>query len=87
MPGMTRARTTLGDLQRSSKWVWLNCEKCQHHAPFAMAASVIRWGPNTSSDKLRRCLRCTACGHLGATLQHPSGGGEHVGFLPFPPAG
>jgi hypothetical protein len=24
---------------------------------------VIRWGPNTSSDKLRQCARCTACGH------------------------
>ena len=30
-----RARTTLGDPQRSSPWVWLNCEKCPHHAPLA----------------------------------------------------
>jgi hypothetical protein len=45
-----RARTTLGDLQRSSPWVWLNCEKCEHYAPPACAVPVIRWGPHTSSD-------------------------------------
>jgi hypothetical protein len=39
----TRACTTLGDLQRSSPWVWLNCERCQHRAPFACAVAVIRW--------------------------------------------
>ncbi len=49
------------------------CEKCQHHAPLACAVAVIRWGPNTSSDKLRRCARCTACGNKGATIQHPAG--------------
>jgi hypothetical protein len=76
---------TLGDLQRSStKWVWLICEKCQHHAPFACAVAVIRWGLNTSSNKLRQCARCTVCGHKGATLQHPSWAGEAIGFQPFP---
>ena len=44
MPAMkVRARTTLGDLQRSSPWVWLNCEKCPHHAPLACAVPVVRW--------------------------------------------
>jgi hypothetical protein len=37
-------------------------------------------------EKLRRCARCTACGHKGATIQHPGWGGEHIGFLPFPVA-
>ena len=37
----------------------------------ACTVPVIRWVPNTSSDKLCRCARCTACGHKGATLQHP----------------
>jgi hypothetical protein len=37
-----------------------------------------------SSDKLRQCARCTACGHKGATIQHPGWGGEHLGFMPFP---
>ncbi|MGA9323776.1 MAG: hypothetical protein WBW06_22205 [Xanthobacteraceae bacterium] len=36
------ARTALGDLQRSSPWVWLNCEKCQHSAPLACVVPVIR---------------------------------------------
>jgi len=55
-----------------------------NHAPFACAVAVIRWGPNTSSDKLRSCARCTACGNKGATIQHPGWGGNDVGFLPFP---
>jgi hypothetical protein len=54
------------------------------HAPLACVVAVIRWGPNTSSDKLRRCARCTACGNKGATIQHPGWGGNDVGFLPFP---
>ena len=69
-----RARTTLGDLQRSSPWVWVNCEKCQHHAPW----------PSSAGDQPRQCARCTVCGPKGATIQHPGCGGERIGFLPFP---
>jgi hypothetical protein len=32
----------------------------------------------TTSDKLRQCARCTACGHKGATIQHPGWAGEHI---------
>ena len=32
---------------------------------------MIRWGADASSDKLRQRARCTACGHKGATIQHP----------------
>ena len=49
-------RPTLGDLQRATPWVWLHCEACQHYAPLACAVPVIRWGANTSSDKLRQWL-------------------------------
>jgi hypothetical protein len=77
-------RPTLGELQRSHPWTWLWCERCQHRAPFAFAAAVIRWGPNASSDVLRQRARCTACGHKGATLTHPTWGGNSIGFLPFP---
>lgn len=77
-------RATLGDLQRSTPWVWLWCERCQHHSPLACAVGVIRWGTAASSDLLRERVRCTACGNKGATLQHPSWEGEHVGFQPFP---
>ncbi len=79
-----RPRATLGDLHRATPWVWVYCEKCQHYSPLALAAPVIRWGADMSSDTLRRCARCTACGHKGATIQHPGWGGADVGFLPFP---
>jgi hypothetical protein len=78
------ARTTLGDLHRATPWLWLYCEKCSHSSPFACAVAVIRWGAETSSDKLRRSARCTAFGRKGATIQRPSWGGTDVGFLPFP---
>jgi hypothetical protein len=77
-------RPTLGDLQRSTPWVWMHCERCQHSAPFACAVAVIRWGAERSSDKLRQCARCTGCGSKGATIQHPGWGGNSIGFLPFP---
>jgi hypothetical protein len=79
-----RALTTLGDLHRATPWLWLNCERCQHHAPLAWAVAVIRWGREASSDVLRERARCTACGHKGATIQHPGWGGEHIGFMTFP---
>jgi len=53
-------------------------------ALLACAVPAIRWGPDTSSDKLRQCARCTACGHKGATLQHPGWAGANIGFQPFP---
>ena len=79
-----KAQTTLGDLHRATPWLWLHCEKYQHYAPLVCAVPVIRWGAQTSSDKLRQCARCTACGNKGATIQHPGWGGTDVGFLPFP---
>jgi hypothetical protein len=75
---------TLGELQRSSPWLWVHCEKCQLRSPLACAVAVIRWGPDTSSDKLRQCARCTSCGNKGATIQHPGSAGSHIGFQPFP---
>jgi hypothetical protein len=80
-------RPTLGELQREHPWTWLWCERCQHRAPFAFAAAVIRWGSTTSSDVLRQRARCTACGSKGATLQHPPWGGNSFGFMPFPTDG
>jgi hypothetical protein len=65
---------TLGQLHRPPGWVWVICDRyppCLHRAPMALAPFVIHWGPDASGDLLRRCARCTACGHKGATLQHP----------------
>ena len=75
---------TLAELQRTTPWVWLWCERCQHHAPLACAVPVILWGPDASSDKLRAGARCTGCGGKGATLQRPGWAGNHTGFYPFP---
>jgi hypothetical protein len=50
----------------------------------AFAAPVILWGADAPSDKLRQCARCTGCGSKGATLKHPSWGGNSLGLLPFP---
>jgi hypothetical protein len=77
-------RPTLGQLQRSSCWWWLHCQRCQHRAPIALAPPVILWGADAPGDKLRQCARCTACGNRGATLQRPSWGGSTIGFVPFP---
>jgi len=77
-------RTTLGDLQRSTPWVWLWCERCQHHSPLACAVPVIRWGAGASSEVLRERARCTAFVRKGTTLQDPSWAGEHLGFELFP---
>ena len=52
--------------------------------PMALAALIIRWGPDASSDLLRRSARCSRCGRKGATLQHPGWAGSDVGPRPFP---
>jgi hypothetical protein len=52
-----RATTTLGDLHHATPWLWLNCERCQQHAPLACAVAVIRWGRDASSDVLRQRAR------------------------------
>jgi hypothetical protein len=49
---------TLGQIHRPPGWLWLHCTRyvplCQHRAPMAIAPFVIRWGPDASSDMLRR---------------------------------
>jgi hypothetical protein len=58
----------------------LNVEQSKLHVSF------FGWDykPDTSSDKLQRCARCTVCGTKGATLQQPGWMGEQIGFAPFP---
>jgi hypothetical protein len=74
---------TLEELRRGSPWFWLVCQRCLHRRPVAFAPLIIRWGPDASSDMLRRSARCSACGRKGASLQRPSWAGSHVGFEPF----
>jgi hypothetical protein len=75
---------TLGTLQKSSAWWWVYCESCQRRKATALVPLIIRWGADTSSDRLRRSARCVECGHKGATLQHPGWTNSIVGFEPFP---
>jgi hypothetical protein len=49
---------------------------CNHAAPRSYAPLIIRWGGNTPSNVLRQRARCMRCGHLGATLRHPSWSGD-----------
>jgi hypothetical protein len=80
------AATDLAELRATTPWMWLICNRCPHRAPMAFVPLMIRWDGDTSSDKLRRCARCTACGHKGATIQHPGWVDTNVGFQPFPQA-
>lgn len=70
------------------RWVRVYClgRDCNHSAPMALTPLVIRWGFGVSSDRLRQCARCTACGHRGAELKTPGWVDMIVGPEPFPVA-
>jgi hypothetical protein len=48
-----------------------------------LAQFVIRWGPDASSDLLRKSARCGNCGHKGVALQAPSWTGSVQGFQSY----
>jgi hypothetical protein len=75
---------TLGELHREPGWWWLICETCLHTRAIPLAPFVIRWGRHASSDVLRRNARCSACGHRGAVMRHPSFYDSGVRYQPFP---
>jgi hypothetical protein len=76
---------TLGQLRAAFPWCWLYCAQtgCDHSMPVAFVPFMIRWGAETTSDRLRRSARCTRCGGKGAVLTMPSAGPE-MGHYPFP---
>lgn len=74
---------TLAQIHRDTKWLWLVCNGCRHFQPVTLAQFVIRWGPDASSDILRRAARCGRCGGQGAVLQSPSWMGSEQGFQSF----
>jgi hypothetical protein len=67
---------------------WLysnNPHKCRHYRATPLAPLVIPWGADASSNVLRKCARCSKCGHRGATMIHPSMDSEESGiYQPFP---
>jgi hypothetical protein len=69
---------TLEQLRGDCPWCWVVCERCLHRKPVAFTP-LTRWGPDASSDLLRRSARCEKCGAKGgASLQHPSWFDEQV---------
>jgi hypothetical protein len=75
---------TLAQLGRGWPWTWVVCERCLHRKPIAFTTLITRWGPDASSDLIRRSARCEKCGAKGARLQHPRWIGMDVGWEPFP---
>ena len=76
---------TIGELAAYIDWFWVICSTCRHQTAVKFAPLIERFGADASSDVIRQSARCTACGHKGATLQHPSWAGERGGWEPFPP--
>lgn len=69
-------------------WVWCDGAmpggyQCNHHAPFAVAPFVIRFGPMAPAERMLTVMRCGKCGHKGASFQHPSWSRDDSG-MPFP---
>ena len=77
---------TLGQLNCSPGWAWFYCNnpKCAHRSPLPFAPFAIRWGAGVSGDVLCRNLKCSVCGHRGASLSVPSWRDMQTGFEPFP---
>jgi hypothetical protein len=58
--------TTMGPIRRFDA-VAVNLVSARGHLrPIALAPFMIRWGPDVSSDVLRRSARCTQCGQKSA---------------------
>jgi hypothetical protein len=71
-------------LRSDCPWCWVLCVCCLHRKPVAFTPLIIRWGPDASSNLMRRSARCEKCSAKSAALQHPSWGGEQVRWEPFP---
>jgi len=65
------ATPTLADIagDHGAEWFWVHCPlPCSHAGALPWAAVIGRLGPHASTDRLRRALRCTVCGHKGGTI-------------------
>jgi hypothetical protein len=45
---------TLDEFRRDCLWRWVVCERCLHRKVVAFTTLIVRWGPDASSDILRR---------------------------------
>jgi len=86
MPSKPPPIPTLAEINAPPRWFWACCfnRDCGHERPLPFAPFIIRWGPNVSSDMLRKNLKCSRCGHRGNGIRLPSWVSLQVGEQPFP---
>ncbi len=76
---------TLGELNSAPPhWVWWYCDACGRSVAVPLAPFLIRWGPDASSDALRKNPRCTKCSHRGGTIRLPSHSSSQMAHSLFP---
>jgi hypothetical protein len=88
---------TLGDLEHSAgrygqpDWLWVGCKgrlptgtPCGRRTAMRLADMISRYGPDASSDIVRRNARCSVCGGKGAVLIAPSWNSAARGWQAFP---
>jgi len=81
---------TLTQLQKQFGWMWAWCGvPCAHSAALPLERIAARLGGDAPAAALRKRLRCTICGKLGAGIRAPSMVGHDLAPLPLdlvPPA-
>ena len=68
---------TIGELaSEQPRWVWLYCtsKKCGYYVAAPLVPFIILWGPEASSNRLRR-LPCSKCGNRQTHMVMPSSKG------------
>jgi hypothetical protein len=67
-------------------WGWFYCDTitCVHRVAIRYKTLVERHGPDMRWDHLLARMKCTVCGHRGATWRHPSWRDTETGWQPFP---
>jgi hypothetical protein len=75
---------TIERLRRQFGWMWAACGvTCGHTAALPLDRISRRLGADAPACALRKRLRCTVCGKLGATLSAPSDVDHALAPLPL----
>lgn len=81
---------TLGELadRTDPDWTWFYCDTldCTHHVGIRFKTLAERYGAATRWDDMLARMKCTKCGHRGATARHPSHDVNTQGWQRFPGA-
>lgn len=76
---------TIGELAAGATWVWAHCAvPCNHSAAIPLAPIIARFGPETSSDRLRSALQCSLCGRRGVEIVIPRWADPQRGYAKLP---